>query len=274
VPKGTAPGIWSVSQITLTSNAGVTAVYGNLNAAPITMTDDTGFTASDFSVSPNPVDNWRATQTVNVTLTPSGARGGISAVYVNAYVNASYCPQWSTTPTINADGSVSVPLHFDSGAASCQISGIVVVDGAGDVALYGQDYYAPDPNLIINRTPDTTAPTASSASVSPTTIAQSAIPSTFVTTTVVASVGVAPINQFDLYIYDSSGNVVDQALGGVSQAADGTVQLDTQLPYGQAPGTYTIGFTLYDAGGLSNSYGTPHGQPMPGGPLQLTVTAG
>ncbi|HEY4459079.1 MAG TPA: hypothetical protein VGN81_32500 [Pseudonocardiaceae bacterium] len=271
VPQGTATGAWSVSTITLTSNVGVTATYTNLGAAPITMTADAGFNASGFSVSPNPANNWRTTQTVNLTLTPSGAQQGVREVDVDTN---GFCPQASTTPTANPDGSLSVQLSFVNGLANCNINGIVLIDGAGDIALYGQDYLAPDPKLIITRTPDTTPPSVSSVSINPASLAQSAIPSTFVTVTAQAAIGIAPINGDDVYVYDSSGSIVDQETGGGFQAADGSVKLDVPLPYGLAPGTYTIGFQLDDKGGLSTAYGTPNGQPMPGGPLQLTITAG
>ncbi|WP_345030491.1 hypothetical protein [Kutzneria kofuensis] len=40
------------------------------------------------------------------------------------------------------------------------------------------------------------------------------------------------------------------------------------------PGVYTIGFSLTDEGHLTTAYGPPNGQPMPGGPLTITVTDG
>jgi hypothetical protein len=140
--------------------------------------------------------------------------------------------------------------------------------------LYGKDYSAPDPNVTVTRTPGTTPPSVSSVSIAPASVAQSQIPNTYITVTAQAAIGVAPLNQDDLYVYDGSGNVIVHGTGVIGQAADGSVKLAVPLPYGQAPGTYTIGFTLYDKGGLSTSYGTPGGQPMPGGPLQLVITAG
>jgi hypothetical protein len=86
----------------------------------------------------------------------------------------------------------------------------------------------------------------------------------------------APINQDGIVVYDADGGEVYSSFGGVSVQGGltGTLTTFVGLPYGLAPGTYTIGLTVYDAGHLSTAYGTPGGQPMPGGPLTITVTAG
>ena len=76
------------------------------------------------------------------------------------------------------------------------------------------------------------------------------------------------MNQLSIYAFDSSGNEVFEQSGGVSSISTNSFNLSEFLP----AGTYTVGFTLTDEGGLSTSYGTPGGQPMPGGPLQFTVT--
>jgi hypothetical protein len=53
----------------------------------------------------------------------------------------------------------------------------------------------------------------------------------------------------------------------------GAGTITTQLPFGALPpGTYTVGFTIIDQGGLSGSYG-PGSLPMPGSaPLTFTVS--
>jgi hypothetical protein len=73
------------------------------------------------------------------------------------------------------------------------------------------------------------------------------------------------VSGFSTTVYDSTGTPVpgDEEFGGVSEGADGTVLLGVGLPYGMAPGTYTVGFSVTDAGGLTTSYG-PGGRPVPG----------
>jgi hypothetical protein len=51
------------------------------------------------------------------------------------------------------------------------------------------------------------------------------------------------------------------------------VTVSVSIPAGEAPGSYTVGFQLHDTGGLAASYGTPGAQPVPGGPLALTITS-
>jgi hypothetical protein len=38
------------------------------------------------------------------------------------------------------------------------------------------------------------------------------------------------------------------------------------------PGVYTVAFKITDAGELTSAYGYTDPQPVPGGPLELTVT--
>jgi hypothetical protein len=271
LPAGSPAGTWYVTSVTLTSNAGTSMTYGGLQAAPITVTSDSTVSASNFSVSPNPADNWTGAATVEVSMDVAGAQGGISAVYVDA---GNICFQRSTTPTVNADGSISIPLFFGESNPSCQVDGIAIVDGVGNVALYGTEYNAPDPGLTITREPDTVAPTVTSAGLSFTTIAQNQIGDRFLDVDATVNAPIAPVSSFSTTVYDSTGTPVpgDEEFGGVSEGADGTVLLGVGLPYGMAPGTYTVGFSVTDAGGLTTSYG-PGGQPVPGGPLTFTVTA-
>jgi hypothetical protein len=268
IPAGTAAGTWVVSAITLVNNAGISKTYGNLNAVPIVVTGDTGLSAAGFTASPNPVNNWvNVLNPVQITMTVAGAQQGISAIYVDA-ANAAPCQQFNSTPTVNPDGTVSVSIDDFRGTAVCQIGGIAIVDGAGNVALYGSEYNAPDPGVTITRVPDTTAPTATSASLTPTSVPASQTFDNQFTLTLQVIAPIAPVNQLSIYAFDSSGNEVFEQSGGVSSISTNSFNLSEFLP----AGTYTVGFTLTDEGGLSTSYGTPGGQPMPGGPLQFTVT--
>jgi hypothetical protein len=272
IPAGTAAGTWVVSAITLVNNAGVSKTYGNLDADPIVVTGDAGLSASGFTVSPNPVNDWdNVINPVQVTMSVTGAQQGVSAVYVDPD-GGEPCQQFSTTPTVNTDGTLSVPIDVFQGNPKCTIAGIAIVDGAGNVALYGPEYNAPDPGLTITRVPDTTAPTATSASLTPASIPASQTYDNPFSLNLQIVAPVAPVNQLSIVAYDSSGNEVFEQFGGVSDTLTGQFQDFFRLSEFLSPGTYTVGFTLTDEGGLSTSYGTPGGQPMPGGPLQFTVT--
>jgi hypothetical protein len=272
IPAGTAAGTWIVSAITLVNNAGISKTYGNLNAVPIVVTGDTGLSASGFTASPNPVNNWvNILNPVQITMAVAGAQQGVSAIYVDA-ANAAPCQQFNTTPTVNPDGTLSVPFDVFRGTAVCQVGGIAIVDGAGNVALYGSEYNAPDPGVTITRVPDTTPPTATSASLTPTSLPASQTFDNSFTLTLQVVAPIAPVDQVSIFAFDSSGNEVFQELGGLTPTLTGQLQDFFSLSEFLSPGTYTVGFTLTDGGGLSTSYGTPGGQPMPGGPLQFTVT--
>ncbi|MEV6609224.1 hypothetical protein [Kutzneria sp. NPDC051319] len=267
-PKGSAPGRWVVSKVVLTSNAGTTAVYDNLAAAPITVTDNIALNASGFRVTPDVVDNWRSA--VDVSLTMRANRSEVSTITVDAD-----CGVLSSTPTANPDGSYTIPLRIYQGSSSCTISGIALADAAGNVALYGKRYLGtPDPGLVVNRIPDTTPPSVSSVSVSPATIPASQQSSARFFVTVHAAIGLTAINGYSEAVYDAAGKVVGQSVGGVGQAADGTVKFEAYLSNPVPPGVYTIGFSLSDDGRLTTAYGPPNGKPMPGGPLTITVTEG
>ncbi|MET7395185.1 hypothetical protein ABZS66_17015 [Dactylosporangium sp. NPDC005572] len=273
LPAGAAAGNWRVAQITLFSNSGAQSTYKNPQSQSVTVTSDTTLSASGFSVSPNPVDNWRNDVTSTLTFTVTGATKGISAVYVDT---DNGCPQWGAA-SVAADGTVSVPLRMYTSSDGCTITGIAIVDGAANAAVYGSRYLnAPDPGLSISRIPDTTPPHATSATLSQTSVPFSQLSSTYVQLTIHADILTAPINGVGYYMYDANGNVVSQAFGGTGQLADGSVTTSLWLPYWQlTPGVYTIGFDLTDAGGLRSFYGLigdPRSQPVPGGPLVFTIT--
>jgi hypothetical protein len=268
-PAGSPAGTWVVSTLRLTDIAGNTATFTNLNAVPITITSDQVVRATGVKATPNPVNNWTQGQfyTVNLSMTVSGASRGVSAVYVDTASEGGICTQTPAAPTVNGT-TVSVPLRVDSTMHVCQITGIAVVDGAGHVALYGQNYAgAPDPFLLIRQVPDTIPPTATAASLSPKSISSSQTP---VTLTVNVKTPIAPVTELDINVYDSTGALVDSSVGGVFES-QGVVTGQVPLPSPLAPGKYTIGFRITDAGSLSTSYG-PGANPMPGGPLLLTVT--
>lgn len=270
IPANAAAGTWSVSAITLTDNAGNTETYGGLSELPVTVTADNLITASGFTVNPNPVDDWGTFAHTTLAMAVTGESGGVTAIYVDG--SAGSCGQSSTTPALNSDGTYSVPLYMVIDNASCTITGIAVVDGAGDVSLYGSEYGAPDPGVTITQVPDTTPPVATAASLTSTSLAYSA-DSQFDGLTVTIDDAVAPVNQISVFLYDSSGNGGEVSFGGVQSTLNGTLTDGFSIPAGMAPGTYTVGFELVDAAGLTTFYGTPNGTPVPGGPLTLTITS-
>jgi hypothetical protein len=56
-------GTWTVTEVDLTDQAGITHVGTGLSMAPVTYTDDSVITASDATLSQNPVDDWQAPST-------------------------------------------------------------------------------------------------------------------------------------------------------------------------------------------------------------------
>ncbi len=203
-----------------------------------------------------------------VSFTVAGAVDGVSAAYVDAGFN---CVQ-AGAAAISGD-TVSVPMTVFQDTASCPVAGIAVVDGAGDVALYGSEYGAPSPGVTIAQVPDT-PPVITSASVSPSSVPESASAQTVTLTVNIGNV-IAPVNAIVTSLYDSSGNQV-QASGGVFNPSpavgSGPQTLTFTVPAALAPGTYTASIILTDIGGMESIYGpAPGGQSMPGGPLQLTV---
>ena len=269
IPANAAAGTWSISAITLTDNAGNSQTYGGLNELPVTVTADKVMSASGFAVNPSSVDAWNTGETT-LTMTVTGERDGVTGIYVDGTPGA--CSQRSTSPTLNSDGTYSVPLYLVIDNPKCTVTGIAIVDGAGDVALYGSEYGAPDPGVTITQVPDTTPPVVTAASLSSTTLPYSADQQGDLLTITVDD-PVAPVVGFTLFLYNSSGQGGGLSYGGVPYTLNGTITLDVPITGGTAPGTYTVGFELDDAAGLSDFYGTPNGLPVPGGPLTLTITS-
>jgi hypothetical protein len=276
-PADAAPGVWNVVQVSLTDNAGNRFVDKQPDTTPITLTSNSALAAHDFSVTPNPVDDWIGDVTVQVGMTVTGATGGVSAIYVESD-GVSGCFPGAPTPTVGADGTVSVQVRMFQRTPSCPIEGIAVVDGAGNIALYGPDYGAPDPGLTITNIPDTVAPVATAASLSATTISDEQIsrgPDLLLIVQVASQI--APVDEFSIDVYDVDGNVVGEEFGGtgVLGGLNGTMTEGLPLPFFLAPGTYTVGFSITDEGGLTSTYGisgVANSQPLPSGPLSFTVT--
>jgi hypothetical protein len=270
IPAGAAAGTWTVSTIRLVSNAGDVAVYRNLDALPITVTADQVVTASGFSASPDQVNNWGAFATSTLSMTVSGAVDGISAVYVDAPVGD--CVQ-AGAATVTGD-TVSVPMTIVQLVPSCTITGIAVLDGAGDLALYGSEYGAPSPGVTITQIPDT-PPVITSASLSPSSVPASTSAQTVNLTVTIGNV-IAPVQEVFAYLYDSAGNQIGGQDGSYQglPVGSGPVSFSLTVPANLAPGVYTVDLQLFDVAGMETTYGPgPGGQPMPGGPLQLTVTS-
>jgi hypothetical protein len=271
IPAGSAAGTWSVSQLTVIDNAANRVTYRNLNAAPIVVTSDTAISANGFTATPNPVDNWTQFVHVAVSMNVSGAQQGVTAIYVDPAPGFG-CEGFGSTPTVNPNGTISGPVLVFEDTASCPIAGIAVVDGAGNVAVYGPEYGAPDPGVTITRIPDSTPPVATSASLSQASVPSSATGSSSIDLIVNVAAAVAPVDQISVTLYDAAGNVAGSSFGGTGPVLNGPVTSPLPLSFGMAPGVYTVGFTITDAGGLSKSYGMPGAPPVPGGPVQLTVT--
>ncbi|MEV0731329.1 hypothetical protein [Polymorphospora sp. NPDC050346] len=268
VPAGTVSGVWQIADLTLFDNVGNETTIVPPGTAPVTLTSNEVVSVSDFSATPNPVDNWSQDATTRIRLDVEGAQNGISTVRVD--FEMPWCQLDGSGPTIDPDGAVSVGVIVRRHAQECIVNGVLVVGGAGNAAVYGYQW-GTDPLLIINRLPNTTPPTASAVVLTPTTVSRSQAAHTTPTLTMQVTAPVAPLTGYDLNFYDSAGSLVANYGGGAGTAPDGTLRLYAHLPYGIAAGTYSYGFTLHDASGLRSSYGV-NGQPLPGGPLEITVT--
>ncbi|MEU1181244.1 hypothetical protein ABZ464_27085 [Streptomyces sp. NPDC005820] len=272
LPAGAPAGTWSLSRVRLTDASGNVAVTDGLSQDPVHVTQNATVQASDFAVTPAQYNNWNGTAPLTITMRPSGFRDGIASVTV---LLDGCSGSVTENPEIAADGTISVratvpPVY----TRRCSVTGIGLTDGAGRSAAYGAAFHGPALDLVATQIPDTTAPVANSASLDLTSVPASTLPRNAVLTLDVTSfVGV---DGFSLTVYDASGAPVGGSSGGVSSVTSGPLRLLVPLRQGFAPGTYTVGFTLTDVGGLHTQYGYPngHGLPVPGGPLLITVTDG
>ena len=277
IPAGAPAGTWTVSSISLTNNAGQTKTYTGISALPISVTSDGVISASNFSPSATQLNNWTSNAPFQLSMRIAGAQSGVASIQLFWGPFLNVCAQQSTTPTAGSGGVYTIPVvmyRTYQALSTCTLDGVVITDGAGNVSLYGTEFGAAATGVKVTTMPDTTPPTASSASLNHTTIAQSQIGNFSYVINVQSSDPTAPVSSFSSYLYDSTGNVVGQEFGGVSAGPDGALMLGLDVPYGLAVGTYTVGFTITDEAGLSTKYGEPGSAPVPGGPLTFTVTAG
>ncbi|MFF4118909.1 hypothetical protein ACFY0P_36445 [Streptomyces sp. NPDC001714] len=276
LPAGLPEGDWKVAEVDLTSNAGVTHAYTGLSEAAVHVTSDSVLSASGFAFTPNQIDSWHSpVPTAQLSLRPSGAVGGISSVQLTNWGdNANECTQLSTTPTVQADGTVTVPVRGLPRRFSCRLTGVIITDGNGDQAVYGSSLGAPDIDATLTNLPDTVLPTVDAVTISPDSVAADDT-QTWIKLTIDVSASTAGVNGLDLYLVDASGHTYPIQSGGVSTTFSGPIDEYFTLPQGTAPGAYTIGFRLQDQGYQTVSYGLPGSgsRPMPGGPVTLTATA-
>jgi hypothetical protein len=200
--------------------------------------------------------------------------GGITSVQLTNWGNnATQCDQLSTTPTLQADGTVTVPVRALPRAFSCQLTGVIITDGQGHQAVYGSSLGAPDIDATLANTPDTVLPTVDAVTVTPDTVAANDT-ETQINLTIDVSASTAGVDGLSLYLVDASGHADSVVGGGVPTTFSGPLNQYFTLPQGTAPGSYTIGFTLQDQDYKTVSYGLPGSgsQPVPGGPVTLTVT--
>jgi hypothetical protein len=267
IPQGTTAGVWTVTSIGLTDVVGNHKAYGNLSLAPVVVTENAVLRATDFALNPGQVNNWASGQTVKVIMRPIGGSGTVASVSTVSSCGGEYR---NAPVTDEGDGTFSTPLYIPIRTASCSVTGIELTDTAGNSALYGSYFGAPALDLTATQIPDTTPPVATAASLSATSFPTSDTPRNLgVYVDVQSAVGVS---QLSVTVYSASGASVTGSYGGVTQTTNGTIEETVSLPQ-LAPGTYTVGFTITDAGGLYTLYGYP-GFPTPTfGQLQFTVTA-
>jgi hypothetical protein len=270
IPNGSPSGAWTPTAFTVTNNVGVSQRYTGFEPETVQVTRNDILSASGFALTPSQVNNWRDSQTLTLTMRAAGVHKGLSTVFVQSDI----CAADTFTPPIAADGTVSVPLTFPFFpiANTCTITGIALFDGAGHVAVYGSYYGAAPLNLVTTRIPDPTPPVALTAVVSPDTkVAGDS--NHFVNVDItVADDGLAPIQQYSVTFYDANGASVGGGSGSINQPPPGGV-VHLLATVNLIPGTYTAGFTLYDAADNFSQYGYPNqpDHPAPSGPLILTV---
>ncbi|MFJ3826034.1 hypothetical protein [Streptomyces nodosus] len=255
---------------TVLDNAGNTSTYDHLSAAPVHVTSNDVLSADGFTATPNPVNTWHGARTIKVGFRPHGDQGGVTSAVVDTN-SVNGCRQTSTAATTAADGTVSVDYDVPRQVFTCHITGLIITDNAGNVALYGSEFGAPETGLTITSAPDTVLPEIDQAMLSPTTI-----PATEHSTDIRLAVNVsgttAGVTGYDVYLIDSSGQLIPTVSGGAPLTFSGPLTISFPLPFNVAPGTYTIALRLSDQAYKSSSFGFPNGTPMSGGPVTLTVT--
>ncbi|GAB7048999.1 hypothetical protein [Catenuloplanes indicus] len=253
VPAGAPSGVWHLTSVALTDNSGNTGVITDgLDVPSVTVTSNESLSVRAFTATPNPVNNWHGDTWTTLTLAVDGAQGGVSLVQSDFQVGS--CQDVSATPTVNSDDTVSVPVRMRQGAEECIFVSLAVVDGAGNVALYGPGYQAPAIGLTIERLPNTTPPVASDLSWERQTFAASETGASLVLTMAITA-PVAPVNTSGLYLVLPNGH--ELPLNGSHEPGDGTLTIRAGLPSGLAPGTYPVRLYIQDAGWLRSDYAAP-----------------
>lgn len=274
LPSNAQTGTWHVTDVVLTDNAGNEGAVSEFSALPVVVTSNDVVSASNFSTDPDPVNNWVTDGWLKLLMNVHGAQNGVATI--EATFDWPRCDQISTIPTIEPDGRLSTPVRMNRNSRDCVVTGLIITDGAGNVALYGSAHNAPSPDLVVRRLPNTSPPTATGFHVTPDTVAQSELFSAWLVVTMSVTAPIAPVNGYDLYYLDSAGSVNPLSTGGVSVGPENVLTLYASLPYFIEPGSYTLGIRLSDASGLVSSYGLP-GWPdnhdLPEGALRFTVTA-
>ena len=272
IPRNAAAGTWTLDGVDLTDTAGATGSYRHLGDLPVQITQNAVLSAGGFSVDPTAVNNWSSMASIALSFTPVGARDGIASVTVTT--NPECGGAVANDPPVAADGSLTV--HFfmpPTYPKQCTVTGIAVIDGAGDLAAYGSEFNGPALDLVVNQIPDTSPPVVLSATFRSSTTTQSQ--GELLTINVSSFAGVSEV---ELFLYNTAtGQGGEYDFGGVPSVDGDTIPWGINTS-GMAPGTYQVAFALDDNGGLSSWWGFPAGvspnsQPLPGGPLQFTLTA-
>ncbi len=263
IPADAATGPWSLTRLDLTDVVGNTLHGTDLTPVDFQVTRDADIQASNFAITPTVADNWQQSAPLTLTMDTAGASGGITGVDLQTTCNPD-----STVPTDLGGGKISVPLMLFERSQGCDVTGIKLTDGAGHISVYGADYGTDALALHVSEQPDTVAPIATSAHLNQTAFQVGGGTNLLVFADVVSHVGVVGM---DATVYDVNGNAVDGGFGGVGDTTDGEVNMLVQIATLPA-GTYTVGFSLQDAGNLSAAYGAPN-QPIPAwGTLTFTIS--
>jgi hypothetical protein len=273
IPAGSPSGAWSVISFQLTNNVGLTQRFtgADLGDEPIQVTRNDIVSASDFALTPSQVNNWRETQTIVLGLRPAGVQSGLSTVRIHRPEST----RLVQSPPIAADGTVSIPITMLDVFDRITVDGVVLTDGAGNVAAYGTVFGGPPLDLTTIRVPDTTRPVALTAVVTPSSRVSSDTDRSFSVDVTIDDDGLAPLTQYSVSFFNANGATVGGAQGSLEQPPPGgTLHLRGTLSL--APGTYTAAFTLFDKAGNFTMYGYPSANSLlpPNGPLVITIVDG
>lgn len=153
-PATATPGTWTLSELDLTDHAGNTGQYTtDPSSNTVLVTADTVVQASNFALTPSIADNSTGPAPLALTMDITGATGGITSALV-----IGTCAQPSTVPTDLGGGEISIGLYLRQSDPSCEVTGLKLTDGAGNVSVYGAVYGAPALSLVSTAVPVTTAP--------------------------------------------------------------------------------------------------------------------